>query len=99
MREQTEECKHTQRVSEVKVESVKQSVVQSSSQSGIFTRSKDLGERHLVFTTFLTSAWRGGRRLRRDGGGGGEVRDRGEGAEQKDVMTTTNNNRSRRLTW
>lgn len=71
MREQTEECKHTQRVSEVKVESVKQSVVQSSSQSGgggIFTRSKDLGERHLVFTTFLTSAWRGGRRLRRDGG-------------------------------
>lgn len=31
-----------------------------SGRGGVFTRSKHLGERHLVFTTFLTSAWRGG---------------------------------------
>lgn len=53
---------------------------------GMFTRSKDLGECHLVFTAFLTSAWRGG------GGGGGmkvEVGGGGESGREKDVMTPT----------
>lgn len=51
---------------------------------GMFTRSKDLGECHLVFTAFLTSAWRGG--------GGGmkvEVGGGGESGREKDVMTPT----------
>ncbi len=74
-------------------QSVSQFLRQSARQSGrggIFTRSKDLGERQLVFTTFLTSAWKGGG-WRRDEGGGGEVRDRGEtgGCRAEGVMTTT----------
>lgn len=55
---------------------------------GMFTRSKDLGEHHLVFTAFLTSAWRGG------GGGmkvevGGGMKEGGRRGGEKDVMTTT----------
>lgn len=58
---------HTTRVSGVKV------VGQFLRE--IFTGSKELGERHLVFSAFLTTAWRRGRRRvveggRRDEGGG-----------------------------
>lgn len=59
VREQSGECHHTQRVSGVKV------VGQFLRE--IFTGSKELGERHLVFSAFLTTAWRGG--SRREGGG------------------------------
>lgn len=98
--ERVERIMQTHRMGEWSKGGVSKSVRQScspvsqflreSGRGGIFTRSKDLGERHLVFATFLTSAWRGGR-LRRDGGGGGEVGTEGrrEGAEQKDAMTTT----------
>lgn len=68
---------------------VSKSVGRSVSQpggGGTFTRTKELGDRHLVFATFLTSAWR--RREVKEGwrwrwGGEGQRGEEGGGAEQR----------------
>lgn len=60
----------------------------------MFTRSKGFRQHHLVFTTFLASAWRGGGSGRRMNM---EVGDRGGDRSRGCDEDTNNNNRLARV--